>query len=64
MDCFSHDNKAAGFAPKKYKVEFKEGSMPPELMVMDCIKADKLKLDDIATSQMWDFSILKELMIC
>lgn len=28
VDCFKHDNKMAGFAPKKYKVECKDGSMP------------------------------------
>lgn len=54
VDCFCHDHKIAGFAPKKYKVEFKEGSMPPQLMVMDCIKTDKLAIDDITRSQMWD----------
>ncbi|MDD6771400.1 DUF4261 domain-containing protein [Inconstantimicrobium porci] len=62
VDCFSHDKGVAGFAPKKYKVEFKEGSMPPELMVMDCIKADKLKLDDIARSQMWDCENSEEIL--
>ena len=36
--------------------------MPPELMVMDCIKADKLKLDDIARSQMWDCENSEEIL--
>lgn len=38
VDCFCHDDKVAGFAPKKYKVEFKDGSMPPQLMIMECIQ--------------------------
>ena len=54
VDCFCHDKKVAGFASKKYKVELKEGSMPPQLMVMDCIKADDYQIDEIAMSQMWD----------
>ncbi|MGC6174663.1 DUF4261 domain-containing protein [Lacrimispora sp. 38-1] len=54
LDCFCHDTKVAGFAPKKYKVEFKEGSMPPQLMVMECMKTDGYQIDEIAKSQMWD----------
>lgn len=54
VDCFIHDNKIAGFAPKKYKVEFKDGSMPPQLLVLECLKTDDFKVDEIARSQMWD----------
>jgi hypothetical protein len=53
VDCF-YDTKTAGFAPKKYKVEFKEGCMPPQLMIMDCIKTDGYQIDNITKSQMWD----------
>ena len=54
VDCFCHDTKTAGFAPKNYKVEFKEGSMPPQLMVMECIKTDGYQIDEITKSQMWN----------
>lgn len=54
VECFGYDSKMAGFAPKKYKVEFKDGSMPPQLMVMDCIKTDNYQIDAITKSQMWD----------
>ena len=62
MDCFCHDDKVAGFAPKKYKVEFKEGTMPPQLMIMDCIKADDFQIDEITRSQMWDCPESKEIL--
>ncbi len=54
VDCFCHDEKTAGFAPKKYSVNFKEGSMPPQLMVTQCISTKDFKLDEITLSQMWD----------
>ena len=62
VDCFSHDKGVAGFAVKKYEAQFKEGAVNPQLMVMDCIKADKLKLDDIARSQMWDCENSEEIL--
>lgn len=54
VDCFCHDEKVAGFAPKKYKVEFKEGTTPPQLMVMGCVDTNGFTLDEIELSQMWD----------
>lgn len=62
VDCFCHDDKVAGFAPKKYKVEFKEGTMPPQLMIMDCIKAVDFQIDEITRSQMWDCPESKEIL--
>lgn len=54
VDCFVHDEKNAAFAVKKYQVEFKEGKLPPQLFVMECIPAENLKLDMLTKSQMWD----------
>lgn len=54
VECFCHDEKTAGFSPKKYRVEFKEGAMPPNLMVTDCVSNDTLRLDELRLSQMWD----------
>lgn len=62
VDCFCHDGKVAGFAPGKYKVEFKDGSMPPQLMIMDCIKTDAFHIDEITGSQMWDCPESKEIL--
>lgn len=54
VECFCYDEKTAGFAPKKYSVHFKDGSMPPQLMVTECISTEDFKLDEITLSQMWD----------
>ena len=52
VDCFCHDEKMAGFAPQKYVANFKDGSMPPQLMVTECISTQDFKLDEITLSQM------------
>lgn len=62
VDCFCHDGKVAGFAPKKYKVEFKDGSMPPQLMITECIRTDDFQLDEITKSQMWDCPESEEIL--
>lgn len=54
VDCFCHDEKVAGFAPKKYKVAFEKGSISPQLMVMECLRTDDFHLDELTKSQMWD----------
>lgn len=54
VDCFCCDENVAGFAVKKYAVEFKEGKVPPQLMIMKCISTENLNLDEITKSQMWD----------
>ncbi len=53
VDCFCHD-KVAGFAATKYKAEFKDGSIPPQLMITDCFGTDDYKIDAVTRSQMWD----------
>lgn len=62
VDCFCHDNKIAGFAVKKYKAEFKDGSMPPQLMITDCFSTDDYKIDEITKSQMWDCPDSEEIL--
>lgn len=52
--CFCYDGKVAGFSPQKYQVAFKSGSMPPQLMVTECMDAANYQLDEITRSQMWD----------
>lgn len=56
VDCFCHDGKVAGFAPKNYTVHFEKENkdIPPQLMIMDCIQTKKPIMDEIAESQLWD----------
>lgn len=54
VDCFCHEAHIAGFAAKKYKVEFEKGSMPPQLMLAESEKGISEIVDDFTKSQMWD----------
>lgn len=54
IDFFCHDEKTAGFAVKKYKATFKEGTVPPQLMVTGCLDAADYSIDALTRSQMWD----------
>lgn len=55
-ECFCYDKKMAGFAPSKYKVHFEKDNrdIPPQLMIMGCVKTEKPVMDEIAESQLWD----------
>ncbi len=54
VDCFACDGESAGFAPQRYRAEFKDGSLPPQLFITKCIKADGYHIDELTRSQMWD----------
>lgn len=54
VECFCHEKNMAGFAVTKYKVEFKEGSMPPQLMLTEHEQGISENIDDFTKSQMWD----------
>ena len=54
VECFCHDAKTAGFAPQKYRAEFKDASLPPQLMVMECLPTEGFEIDEITRSQFWD----------
>ena len=54
VECFSHNEKSAGFAVKKYKVEFKEGKIPPQLLITEAFSTENYQLDALTVSQMWD----------
>ena len=54
VDCCSHDEKFAAFAVKKHLVQLKEGNMPVELMVTDCLRMADFPVDEATRSQMWD----------
>ena len=55
-DCFCHDGKVAGFAPKKYTIHFEKDNkeIPPQLMITDCVKIEQPVMDEISASQLWD----------
>jgi len=54
IDRVSYDEENAIFAPKKYLVEFKDGKMPPQLLVSKCSEIRNFEIDYIARNQMWD----------
>ena len=54
VECFTYDEKYAVFAAVKYEMEFKDGRMPPQLMITECREFDGSKIDAFERSQMWD----------
>lgn len=64
VECFAHDNITAGFAPFKYSIHFEKENkdIPPQLMVMRCIKEEKPVMDEMARSQTWDCSESDEIL--
>ncbi|MDE7030622.1 MAG: DUF4261 domain-containing protein [Lachnospiraceae bacterium] len=53
-ECFAYSENAAGFAPESYKVEFKQGTIPPQLMITGCTERNAGLIDAMTVSQMWD----------
>lgn len=54
VDCFSYDEKMAGFAAKEHCAEFKDGKVPVTLMIMACNSLKEEPFDAFIKSQMWD----------
>lgn len=54
VDCFSYDEKMAGFAALEHEAEFQDGKMPVQLMIMQCEKFEGANLGTFERSQMWD----------
>ena len=54
VDCFWHDEKGAGFAAKDYMARFKDGAVPPQLMITNCTDFDGAEIGNFERSQMWD----------
>ena len=52
IDIFSYDENVIGISVKKYISEFKEGNVPPMLMITNCTEAKDYQIDEIALSQM------------
>lgn len=54
VECFWHDEKGAGFAAKKYTAQFKDASLPPQLMITQCMPYDGSEVEEFEKRQMWD----------
>ena len=54
VNCYSRDDKLAGFEALEYMAEFKEGKAPVQLMVMACNEFTGKGIDAFVKSQMWD----------
>ena len=54
VNCYSRDDKMAGFEALEYMAEFKEGKAPVQLMVMACNEFTGKGIDAFVKSQMWD----------
>ena len=54
VNCFAYDTNMAIFTAENYKEEFEQGSIPPQLIVTECIKFPADRIDDFTRSQMWD----------
>lgn len=53
IDCFWHDEKGAGIAVKRVLAQFKDASVPPQLMITSPTGFDGGKMDAFERSQMW-----------
>lgn len=54
VECFWHDEKGAGFEAKKYLAQFKDATLPPQLMITQCSSFDEKNIDGFQKSQMWN----------
>lgn len=54
VNCYSRDDKLAGFEALEYMAEFKEGKAPVQLMVMASNEFTGKGIDAFVKSQMWD----------
>lgn len=53
-DCFGYRESTASFAAKKYSTQFKDGAVPPMLMITGCTEITDWQPDALTMSQMWD----------
>ncbi|MDY3791121.1 MAG: hypothetical protein SOZ56_01445 [Oscillospiraceae bacterium] len=53
-ECFGYSDSTASFAVKKYSTQFKDGAVPPMLMITGCTEITDWHPDTITMSQMWD----------
>ena len=54
VEGFWFDEKGAGFAVMQYRAHFKDGELPPQLMLMPSMPFDGAEIDAFQRGQMWD----------
>lgn len=54
VDVISSNEALTSFSIKKYKAEFKEGSLPPQLLFMDVVDFESSKITELERSQLWE----------
>lgn len=54
VEGFWFDEKGAGFAAMQYRAHFKDGELPPQLMLMPSMPFDGAEIDAFQRGQMWD----------
>lgn len=54
VDCFWYDEEGAGFAANNYVAQFKDASLPPQLMISSCAPIEEGRFSEFEKSQMWD----------
>lgn len=54
VECFWHNEKGAGLEAKKYLAEFKDVSVPPQLMITPCSPFSEESIGVFQKSQMWN----------
>lgn len=54
VDCFWYDEKGAGFSAKKYLAQFKDATLPPQLMITSCTPFSGEVIDTFHRGQMWN----------
>lgn len=51
---FGEDSAVVGFAALEHLAQFKDATVPVQLMVMECTAFDGTKMDEFIVRQMWD----------
>lgn len=62
VDNFVYDEKTAGFSVSKYKAEFKDATVPPQLMITSCCEFDDSNVGVLERSQMWNCENSEEIL--
>ena len=62
VDYLCPSDKTFSFLPKKYTSNLKDGSITPQLIIMECKKTDNSHIDEITRSQMWDCPESEEIL--
>ena len=62
IDVVSKNEHLLSFAVKKYKANFKEGSMPPQILMYDVAQFKQESIDEVQRTQLWQMENGVELL--